>query len=475
MRGDPDRPHIGTADRQPAMDADIAPCYQIAPAISGRGLGMMLCAPVLWLHAVIVRPAMKRIVKGTTRILAARLGLSLAGLLWAAAAHAQGAMPDKPAIRAVTAFVTLDKDNYAARMDETAKFLAQAKTALNQAGFPGAGGRVTTEPFPQYIKGMKREEALALIGALKKIAADDHLALNIGPAMMNDDDDTAPAELLPTVLGDNGAFASLIVADDKGLHWRAIAAAAHAMHEISVKSPNGNGNFTFATIAMMKPYGPYYPGSWHNGPGRHFAIAMETANVVNQVFAKYHDPVEAQARLTEALSQYTKEAEAVATKLAAATGWTYEGIDATPAPNARYSIATAFESYMGAPIGTPGSMTAAGIITRAVQATPVKRTGYSGLMIPVMEDKVLAQRWAEGTYSLDSILAWSAVCAGGVDTVPLAGATSEKEIANIIGDVSWLAFRWNKPLGSRLMISPGRSKGEMTAFTAPGLVNTRLH
>lgn len=63
----------------------------------------------------------------------------------------------------------------------------------------------------------------------------------------------------------------------------------------------------------------------------------------------------------------------------------------------------------------------------------------------------------------------------GVDTVPLAGATSEKQIASIISDVSWLAYKWNKPLGSRLMISPGRSKGEMTAFTAPGLVNTKLH
>jgi uncharacterized protein (UPF0210 family) len=417
---------------------------------------------------------MKRIVQGTTRNLVLQLGLGFAGLLWAATAHAQGTADDKPGVRAVTAFVTLDKDNYAARMDEAAQFLAAAKTALNQAGFPGANGRVTTEPFPQYIKGMTREQALVLTGAIKQVAAKDHVGLNFGPAMMNDDDDTAAADLLPAMLADGGANANIIVADDKGIHWRAVGVAAHAIHEIAAQSPNGNGNFGFAAIAMMKPYGPYYPGSWHNGPGKHFAIAMETANVVNHVFEKYHDPVEAQAHLTEELSQYTKEAEAVAMKVAAETGWTYEGIDATPAPG-RASIATAFESYLGAPIGSPGSETAAGIITRAVQATPVKRTGYSGLMIPVMEDKVLAQRWAEGTFSLDSIMAWSAVCAGGVDTVPLAGSTSDQQIARIIGDVAWLAFRWNKPLGSRLMPSPGRSAGEMTAFTNRGLVNTRIH
>jgi uncharacterized protein (UPF0210 family) len=96
-------------------------------------------------------------------------------------------------------------------------------------------------------------------------------------------------------------------------------------------------------------------------------------------------------------------------------------------------------------------------------------------MIPVMEDEVLARRWSEGTFTLDSILAWSAVCAGGVDTLPLAGATSEDELARIIGDVSWLAFKWNKPLGARLMPSPGQSAGEMTAFTASGIVNARIH
>jgi uncharacterized protein (UPF0210 family) len=62
-----------------------------------------------------------------------------------------------------------------------------------------------------------------------------------------------------------------------------------------------------------------------------------------------------------------------------------------------------------------------------------------------------------------------------VDTVPLPGAVSEDQIARIIGDVSWLAFKWNKPLGARLMPSPGRAAGEMTAFTAGGIVNTKIH
>jgi uncharacterized protein (UPF0210 family) len=95
-------------------------------------------------------------------------------------------------------------------------------------------------------------------------------------------------------------------------------------------------------------------------------------------------------------------------------------------------------------------------------------------MIPVMEDNVLAKRWSEGTFTLDSILAYSAVCAGGVDTVPLPGDVSEDQIARILSDVAWLAFRWNKPLAARLLPVPGRRAGEETDFTGSILVKTTI-
>ena len=96
-------------------------------------------------------------------------------------------------------------------------------------------------------------------------------------------------------------------------------------------------------------------------------------------------------------------------------------------------------------------MTAAGVITRAVQSTPIKHVGYSGLMVPVLEDNLLAKRWAEGTYNRDSLLAYSAVCATGLDTVPLPGDITEEQIARILGDVASLAWKWQKPLAARLL------------------------
>ena len=74
--------------------------------------------------------------------------------------------------------------------------------------------------------------------------------------------------------------------------------------------------------------------------------------------------------------------EAAAIKAATGSGWTYAGIDPTPAPGGDVSIGKAIESFTGAPFGSPGTETAAAIITSAVKDVPVKQTGYSGLMHP---------------------------------------------------------------------------------------------
>jgi len=375
------------------------------------------------------------------------------------------AADNRPRIRAVTAFIEVDRNNYASEIEETQKFLAAAKTALNRAGFEGAGGRITTQPFPVYTKGMGREDAVRLIRMMREAASKGGSAFNIGPAMIHDGDDTAPVALLAEVLADTSVNANLIVADEQGIHWRAVQQAAKLIKAVSEHSLHGDGNFNFGAIAMVKPYGPYYPGSFHLGRGHSFAIAMEGANVVADIFQRYRDPREAEQHLTDAFAQYTKEAEVVATQIASSTGWTYEGIDATPAPLGDRSIGGAIEAFIGGPFGSSGTLTAARIITHAVQSTPVKRTGYSGLMVPILEDNVLARRWAEGTFNLDSMLAYSAVCAGGLDTVPLQGDVSEEQIARILGDLASLAYKWSKPLAARLLPAPGKRPGERTEFT----------
>ena len=248
--------------------------------------------------------------------------------------------------------------------------------------------------------------------------------------MLHDTDDPAAMQLLAQVLSTlPNLNASAIIADDDGIHWKTIREAAKLVRYVTDHSPRSQGNFQFTATAMLKPLGPFYPGAYHTGAGKQFSLGFEGANIVQQVFGATHGDFDASvAELTRQLTIHAKVGEEVGKAVAASSGWTFAGVDPTPAPLGDVSIGDAIERYTGSKFGASGTMTAALAITSAVKAVQVKQVGYSGLMLPVMEDKRLAQRWAENTYEIDSVLAYSAVCGTGLDTVPLPGDVSEERL-----------------------------------------------
>jgi uncharacterized protein (UPF0210 family) len=395
-------------------------------------------------------------------------------LALAVSAVAFAASP-RPKVRAITAFVRIDPAHPEAAIDTALTFLSSARQAYAGAGFVVEGVRISTQPFPDYTRGLSRADALVLLRKLDALTQTRGFMLSIGPAMLHDADDPSPVDLLADFLSAvPHANATLVVAAEDGIHWKALRQSARLIKTVSERSPHGQGNLNFGAIAMQKEYCPFFPASWHTGSALTFAVGLEGAGVVADVFAHDRDPVTAQEHLASELTHHLRDAEAVATHLAASSGWTYAGLDPTPAPLGDVSIARAMESFIGGPFGSSGTMTAAAIITRAVQSVPVKRVGYSGLMLPVLEDAVLAKRWSEGAFTIDSLLAYSAVCAGGLDTVPLPGAVSEEQIAHIVGDVATLAYKWNKPLCARLLPIPGRKAGEQTEFSDARMGNVTI-
>jgi hypothetical protein len=398
-----------------------------------------------------------------------------ASLALVCAAAALSAGP-RPKVRAITAFIDVDAQGYTRQIEDTVKFLNSAREAYRAAGWEVETIRIASQPFPQYTKGLSREAALAVLRGIDTLGGKLSFTPSIGTAMWNDGDDGAAVDLLIDFLATPGRTnASLITAAGDGIHWNAIRQAARLIKTVSQRSAHGQGNLNFAAIAMLKPYGPFYPGAYHAGGSRAFSVGVEGAGVVAEVFAQEHEPRAAEKKLAEALTLHLREVEKIASQVASGSGWTYAGLDPTPAPLGEVSIGRAIESLIGAPFGSSGTMTAAAVITRAVQSVPVKRVGYSGLMVPVLEDAVLAKRWAEGAYTMDALLAYSAVCAGGLDTVPLAGDISEDRLARILSDVATLAYKWQKPLAARLLPAPGRKSGERTEFEDSRMANTVIH
>src|SRR3981081_3217280 len=108
---------------------------------------------------------------------------------------------------------------------------------------------------------------------------------------------------------------------------------------------------------MMKPYGPFYPGAYHTGAGMQFSIGFEGANVVQEVFARTHGNFDKSvAELTQQLTIHARVADLIGSQVAASSGWTFMGVDPTPAPLGDVSIGAAIETYTGAKFGSSGTM-----------------------------------------------------------------------------------------------------------------------
>ena len=382
-----------------------------------------------------------------------------------------------PKVRAITAFVRLDREMYRKQIDDALAVLQKAKGAFESAGYQVETIRLTTQPLAELTAGMSEDQGLAFLTQIDQLSARENFLPNVGPGMMHESDDLATMHLLERALSTlPNIEASAIIADDAGIHWKTIRRTAELVKYVSEHSAHHQGTSNFTATAMLKPFSPFFPGSYHTGSGMQFAIGFEGANVVRDVFVRNKGNADAAvADLTAVLTKHASAADKIGNQVAAETGWNYVGVDPTPAPLGDVSIGSAIEEFTGAKFGSSGTLTAARIITSAVKAVPSKQVGYSGLMLPVMEDKLLAQRWAESRYDIDSLLAYSAVCGTGLDTIPLPGEITVDQMERIFADVASLATKWNKPLSARLQPVPNKRPGDQTDFQDPYLFNTTLH
>src|SRR5436853_5266562 len=417
------------------------------------------------------------ILAGFLRCLLAALLITLVGNCGIIIAQQKTApAEEKPKIRAITAFINLDRAQYQEQVADALKMLKRGQTILESRGYQVQTIRIATQPFPEYTQGLTAEQTVAFFKDYDALATREKFAASIGPAMLNAGDSDSQAKLLAEILSNTKTLnASVVVAGEDGVRWGAVGAAARVMKKLE-ETEHSQGNFRFAAIAMVPPLTPFFPAAYHTGCGHQFAIALESANVVMATFKDAPDLATAKQRLTDRLATSAFDIERNAGRIDQDTGWTYMGIDLSPAPSPpeNASIGAAIENLTTQPVGMSGTLTAAATITSAVKDVKVKHTGDIGLMLPFLEDTQLSERMSEGHISIDALLSYSAVCGTGLDTVPLPGDITAEQLSLIIGDMASLAVNWHKPLSARLLRVLGRGWGEMTEFDDPFLVNAKL-
>ena len=128
----------------------------------------------------------------------------------------------------------------------------------------------------------------------------------------------------------------------------------------------------------------------------------------------------------------------------------------------------------GRRFGDFGTLAIAKIITDTIRDLEVRKCGYCGLMLPVLEDYGLAARNIDGTFNLTDLLLYSSVCGTGLDTIPLPGDISEERLYALLLDVASISIKLGKPLSARLMPVPNRKAGEMTDYNFEYFANTKI-
>src|SRR6267143_6564627 len=69
--------------------------------------------------------------------------------------------PARPKIRAITAFINLDRGQYQQQVADAMTMLKRARTTFESRDFEVETIRISTQPFAEYTKGLSHEQALA--------------------------------------------------------------------------------------------------------------------------------------------------------------------------------------------------------------------------------------------------------------------------------------------------------------------------
>lgn len=283
---------------------------------------------------------------------------------------------------------------------------------------------------------------------------------------------------------------------------------------------SGENNFRFCIGFNIAPGCPFYPASYYHTAHRDgvsiglengyflflaFHGVTETVETVDgQVTNKKTAFTQARNNLKDVIFQGVKPLQIIVEKLCMQCDIDYMGVDASLNPGLTQldSIGAGIEWLIMSPeqqleqidpdtkkfhakrdensrtgyFGSFSTLSVVSLITSALKQLlteegdeKLKLIGYNGLMLPVMEDIVLAKRAAGNVngpgfdihniavnsgdkpsmYTLRDLLVFSTICGVGLDTVPVPGNITVEELANIYLEVGSLAFRLNKPLSCR--------------------------
>lgn len=227
---------------------------------------------------------------------------------------------------------------------------------------------------------------------------------NVGP--------TNNPELIPfihnLIKDTSKLFCTVPIADNTAIDYRAAWQAASLIEGLSTITADGFTNLRFAALCNSGPGGAFFPAAYHKGSD-YFAIGTENSDLVFKAFSQAGNIENAGSILKEILMDEYTQIHEIAIQLAERHEIQYEGIDASIATSVQpdESISFAFEQLGLGRFGDVGTLAIAKMITDTIRSLEIRKCGYCGLMLPVLEDYGLAMRNIDGTFNITDLLLYS--------------------------------------------------------------------
>lgn len=373
-------------------------------------------------------------------------------------------------VRSITFFAYLDPQN--PDLGSLAEHAAAIKEALEEADYTVQTVRLALPPWPEVTKD---DPALAfdLARALDEEAPRrgfDYTSL--GPVVCRGRRHLKMLAHLPEWLA---ATRTIFLSADYslgglGLWPDAALAIADVVLANARLEPDGFANLRFAALVNVPSGVPFFPAAYGDlDPQPAVALALEAGPLAVEAVREATTLADITIRLTERIEQEARKLLRAIRLVTEDRRIRLLGFDFSlaPFPRPEQSTAGAVEAAGPAPFGVSGTLAVAAALTQALRQARYPHCGFNGLMLPVLEDAVLAARAQERTYTVHELLVSSAVCGTGLDTVPLPGDVDRFTLAGLLMDVAALALRLDKPLAARLMPIPGKRAGDPVTFDFP--------
>lgn len=375
-------------------------------------------------------------------------------------------------IRSITVFCQPGFPVNRLLLQQVGIFANHALKLFQDNGYEVQSLRLATPPFEQFIAPV--DLAMAAQSYAIEAHADGFEYISLGPVSAS----SKAWEVIPQALAqsDRIFLSGSLTTSEGALSLHAARACAETIVRLSTLEQNGFANLRFCALANVPANTPFFPAAYAQ-PGRpSFALALEAADLALQAFTLACTFQEASINLVTEIEKRAQQLEEIGNRLSQMYNYEFRGLDFTlaPFPEDAISIGRALESLGLQAFGKPGSLLASAFLTSTLDQAQFKRTGFNGLMLPVLEDSGLANSATDGNLSLRDLLLFSSVCGAGLDVIPLPGETTAEELTPILLDLAALSLRLNKALTARLMPIPGKKAGEMTAFDFAFFANSRI-